>query len=67
VIKIEVEMLEQLGASTLVHGKLQGTETSFVVSLDGIQTAEIGTVLSFAVSKKTLHLFDADTGKRIDN
>ena len=67
VIKIEVEMLEQLGANTLVHGKLQGTETSFVVSLDGIQTAEIGSVLSFAASKKTLHLFDADTGKRIDS
>ena len=66
-IKVEVEMLEQLGANTLVHGKLQGTETSFVVSLDGIQTAEVGSVLSFGISKKALHLFDTNTGKRIDS
>ncbi|MBE9477245.1 MAG: sn-glycerol-3-phosphate import ATP-binding protein UgpC, partial [Proteobacteria bacterium] len=43
-IKIKVDMLEQLGANTLVHGALQGTDTSFVISLDGIQAAEIGAV-----------------------
>ncbi len=67
VIKIEVEMLEQLGANTLVHGTLQGTDTSFVISLDGIQTVEIGSVLSFDVPKDALHLFDAETEKRLQD
>lgn len=66
-IKIDIEMLEQLGAATLVHGFLQGTRTAFVASLDGIQGAENGSVLSFGVPKEGIHLFDAATHKRIEN
>jgi len=65
-IKLEVEMLEQLGANTLVHGILQGTNSAFVASIDGIQTAETGSVLSFSTRKEALHLFDVETGKRLD-
>lgn len=65
-IKIEVDMLEQLGANTLVHGILQGTDASFVISLDGIQTVNIGAVLSFNAPKDALHLFNAETGSRLD-
>ncbi|MEH6359806.1 MAG: sn-glycerol-3-phosphate import ATP-binding protein UgpC [Amylibacter sp.] len=67
VIKIEVDMLEQLGANTLVHGTLQGTDISFVISLDGIQTAEIGVILSFHAPENVLHLFDAETGMRLND
>ncbi len=67
VMKIVVDMLEQLGANTLVHGTLQGTGTSFVISLDGIQTAKIDAVLSFSAPKDALHLFDAKTGSRLNN
>jgi sn-glycerol 3-phosphate transport system ATP-binding protein len=65
VIKVTVDMLEQLGANTLVHGTLQGAKTSIVASLDGIRTAEIGSVLRFSITQEALHLFDAETDKRI--
>lgn len=66
VIKIEVDMLEQLGANTLVHGILQGTDISFVISLDGIQTAKIGEILSFHAPESSLHLFNVETGVRLN-
>ncbi len=64
-IKVTVDMLEQLGANTLVHGILDGTQTSFVVSLDGIQVAETGSNQTFYAEKDSFHLFDKETGKRI--
>jgi len=60
-----VDMVEQLGASTLVHGILEGTDTALVASLPGIETVESGTVLGFSVAGEALHLFDPKTDKRI--
>ncbi len=67
VIKIEVDMLEQLGANTLVHGALRGTDIPFVISLDGIQAAEIGSILSFHAPENALHLFNVETGVRLSD
>ncbi len=64
-LKVEVDMLEQLGANTLVHGRLQGTQTGIVASLDGIQSVKSGTVLGFSVPADAIHLFDQGSGKRI--
>ncbi len=65
-IRIVVQMVEQLGANTLVHGVLEGSETDVVASVPGHLTAEAGTVMSFSAAAEDLHLFDATTGKRID-
>jgi sn-glycerol 3-phosphate transport system ATP-binding protein len=64
-IKVEVDLLEQLGSNTLVHGRLQDTQSPIVVSMDGIQTIDAGVVLSFDAPPLALHLFDAVTEKRI--
>jgi sn-glycerol 3-phosphate transport system ATP-binding protein len=64
-IKVKVEMLEQLGANTLVHGILQGTQSSFVASIDGIQALEIGALLSFSAANCAVHLFDTETKARL--
>jgi len=65
-IKVEVDLLEQLGSNTLVHGRLEGTQSPIVVSLDGIQTIDAGVVLSFDAPPLALHLFDTVTEKRIE-
>ncbi len=65
-IRIVVQMVEQLGANTLVHGVLEGAEADVVASVPGHLTAEAGTVMSFSAAAEDLHVFDATTGKRID-
>jgi len=65
-IKVEVDLLEQLGSNTLVHGRLEGTQSPIVVSLDGIQTIDAGVILSFDAPPLALHLFDTVTEKRIE-
>lgn len=63
-IKLQVELLEQLGANTLVHCLLQGTDTQVVASMNGVQSIEAGTVLSFDAPVHDMHLFGVDD-KRI--
>jgi sn-glycerol 3-phosphate transport system ATP-binding protein len=65
-IRITVQMVEQLGANTLVHGVLEGSETEFVASVPGHVAATAGTLMSFSAAAEDLHIFDATTGKRID-
>ncbi len=64
-IHVRVAMLEHLGANTLVHGLLEGTETDVVASLPGHVTAQTGEVLCFSAKEERLHLFDPKSGKRI--
>ncbi|MBV1865290.1 MAG: sn-glycerol-3-phosphate import ATP-binding protein UgpC [Rhodobacteraceae bacterium] len=63
-LRLVVELLEQLGANTLIHGVLEGTDTQVIASMNGVQSIEAGTVLSFDTPTRDLHLFDGD-GKRI--
>ena len=63
-LRLVVELLEQLGANTLIHGVLEGTDTQVIASMNGVQTVEAGTVLSFDTPADDLHLFGED-GKRI--
>ena len=64
-MRLVVDMVEQLGANTLVHGVLEGSETALVASLPGIETVESGTVLGFSAPGESLHLFDPETKKRL--
>mmetsp|Transcript_11465 Transcript_11465/g.14610 ORF Transcript_11465/g.14610 Transcript_11465/m.14610 type:complete len:352 (-) Transcript_11465:777-1832(-) len=65
-IRIIVQMVEQLGANTLVHGVLEDSETEFVASVPGHVTAEAGTLMSFSAAAEDLHVFDVTSGKRIE-
>lgn len=64
--QIEVEAIEHLGANTLVHGKLNGSEKIWVASLGGIRNVTIGSQLTFNINPNHIHLFDSLTSKRID-
>ena len=65
-VRITVNLFEHLGANTLLHGTLEQTETDIVASLPGHVTADQGTVMVFSVSEDLLHIFDAQSGIRIE-
>ena len=64
-IRISVQMVEQLGANSLVHGVLEKTNIDFSVSIPGHVRADAGSVMAFDVNQENIHIFHADTGQRI--
>ncbi|UQA62740.1 ABC transporter ATP-binding protein [Polyangium aurulentum] len=59
--KLEVSIIEALGAETYAHGALGNT--TFVARLDGETRVKKGETLPIAL--RTIHLFDAATGKSL--
>ena len=60
-----VEVVEALGADTLVHIKLAGGE-SVIARFDGATQVAIGDQLTLAPNPGDLHLFDSNTGLRLN-
>jgi ABC-type sugar transport system ATPase subunit len=58
-----VELVEQLGADTLVH--VSCGSAMVVARLPGGARAEVGATLALAVDSARVYLFDAATGARI--
>ncbi|MCP5072872.1 MAG: sn-glycerol-3-phosphate import ATP-binding protein UgpC [Rhodobacteraceae bacterium] len=65
-IRVTVGLFEHLGANTLLHGNLEGTDNDIVASLPGHVSAAAGSVVTFSVDAELLHLFNPETGKRIE-
>jgi sn-glycerol 3-phosphate transport system ATP-binding protein len=63
-LALKVGLVEALGADTLVYGKLNG-EALLVARLPGTSAARAGDAIALAPTPDSLHLFDADTGKRL--
>jgi len=65
-IVVNSAMSEPLGANTLLHGHMSGTDTEFVVSLPGVHLEEsLGGEKRFSAPPSTIHLFDPESGQRI--
>ncbi len=64
-LHVKVAMQEQLGANTLIHGVLEGTDSEMVVSLPGNQSVTEGHLARFNAPAQALHFFDRDRGQRI--
>ena len=64
-VRVIVQMVEQLGANSLIHGLLEETDLEFVVSIPGHVSAEVGSVMAFSVDHENIHIFQSETGKRI--
>ncbi|WP_291730577.1 sn-glycerol-3-phosphate import ATP-binding protein UgpC [Leisingera sp. F5] len=64
-IALEVDLLEQLGANTLIHGRLQGTEHALTASVPGHARDSIGSIRRFSATPALTHLFDTASGKRL--
>ncbi|MBP2228229.1 sn-glycerol 3-phosphate transport system ATP-binding protein [Azospirillum agricola] len=61
---IQVELVEALGADTVVYGRLPDGE-SLVVRMAGLPACREGDRLTVAPQPGALHLFDADGGRRL--
>ena len=64
-LHIVVQMIEQLGANSLIHGVLENTNVEIVASLPGHIIAEAGSKMSFGVKDKNIHVFNSESGKRV--
>ena len=64
-VQVIVQMVEQLGANSLIHGLLKETDVEIVVSIPGHVTAEVGSVMAFSKENGNTSIFHTDTGKRI--
>ena len=65
-LNLTVKVVEKLGADTLIHGTLnEGGE--LVLRLDGICEIESNQILNLSFPGDIIHLFDANTGKRIES
>jgi sn-glycerol 3-phosphate transport system ATP-binding protein len=63
-LTLTISLVEQLGADSIVHGTLaDGTAVS--VRLSGIRHLDRGTTLTVSIDPKLLHVFDAETSRRI--
>jgi sn-glycerol 3-phosphate transport system ATP-binding protein len=63
--ELRVDLVEPLGAESLVHGRLAGSPDDFTVRLQGGAPLR-GSVLPVALPPVHLHVFDAATGRRLD-
>ena len=64
-LSLTVELLERLGADTIVHGKLAGSADVVTARAAGTINPLLGQVLRFAVRAEHVHLFDLVSGARI--
>jgi sn-glycerol 3-phosphate transport system ATP-binding protein len=64
-LHVVVELVEMLGADTLVHGRLGDSPDLLLARLPGSTAVRIGDRLAFRVPPEELHLFDAESGKTL--
>ena len=61
----KVDMIEHLGADTLLHGTFGSSDSKLTVRLVGIRTINQGDILPLKIEPGNVHVFDTDTGKRL--
>jgi sn-glycerol 3-phosphate transport system ATP-binding protein len=61
---LKVEFVEELGAARLVHGSFAGQDFILQIAAETAMTAVQS--LRFSLPPAAIHLFDLDTGKRIE-
>jgi len=64
-LPVTVELLERLGADTIVHGRLGGDGVRLTARAAGTLDPPPGEVLRFAVLPEHVHLFDPTSGARL--
>lgn len=70
-VALQVQAVESLGAETLIHGVLVGSQQTdgsavpLVVRLSGPHLPDIGSHLWFTAPREDWHLFDANTQQRL--
>jgi sn-glycerol 3-phosphate transport system ATP-binding protein len=65
-LHLKVDHVELLGADTLVHGHYDENKTLLTLRLTDIQHFKKNTILPLIVPPQKIHLFDRETGNRIE-
>ena len=63
---LTTNLVEHLGADTLVHGHFGEDQTDMTIRLAGIQNFNTGEVLPLHIEPDKIHLFDPETEKRLN-
>ncbi len=64
-IDFNADVVEHLGADTLVHGSLDNGGAELVVRLNGISTVKQGETIPVSVDPEKIYVFDTEHGKRL--
>jgi len=64
---LNVDHVEILGADTLVYGHFGEDNARLTVRLPALHRLKKNTILPLVVSSKNMHIFDKESGKRIEN
>jgi sn-glycerol 3-phosphate transport system ATP-binding protein len=63
-LPIRTELLERLGADTIVHGRL-ADGTALIARAAGTLALGLGETVRLAIRPEHIHLFDAESGRRL--
>jgi sn-glycerol 3-phosphate transport system ATP-binding protein len=64
-LQLTVELIEMLGADTIVHGTLRQGGALVLARLPGTVRIAVGERVPLAIPRQHVHLFDAATGTRL--
>ena len=64
-VDLRVDMVEPLGADTLVHGRFVAADADVTLRLPGTAKVHPGDVLPLTADPRRLHVFDKETGRRL--
>jgi sn-glycerol 3-phosphate transport system ATP-binding protein len=67
VLHLRVTLVEALGADTVVHGQIAGSDQTLAVRLAGTSRVAAEDQLALSPDLDRLHLFDPATGRRLDS
>jgi sn-glycerol 3-phosphate transport system ATP-binding protein len=62
---LTTELVEALGADTVVHGSIPDHKAPILARLPGSAQVAMGDTIALAVSREGLHLFDAETARAL--
>jgi sn-glycerol 3-phosphate transport system ATP-binding protein len=63
-IPLRIELLERLGADTILHGRLPDG-TALIARTAGIAALSLGETVRLTIAPEQIHLFDAQSGRRL--
>ena len=64
-LTLAVDLVEALGADTLVHGRVDEASPPVLARLPGNAEVAVGERIRLAVTPRSMHLFDAATGRAL--
>jgi sn-glycerol 3-phosphate transport system ATP-binding protein len=64
-LNLAVDLVEMLGADTIIHGRIEGAGPNILARLPGTARVSAGHRVALSIAPEQIHLFDAATGKRV--